>query len=155
MPPVKEILMPSENVYTRENKAAREHLKAFVSQLSDQDLTHPMPAGWTVSAVLAHLAFWDYRALTLVDKWQKDGVGPSPIDTELVNEVTRILCLAIPPREAAEMALKNAAAVDQAIDQLAPEMIAEIETNGKTVHLNRAAHRRLHIEEINQALGKK
>jgi hypothetical protein len=147
--------MPSENVYTRENKTERERLKVFISALSDQDLTRPMAAGWTVSAVLAHLAFWDYRALTLIDIWQKEGVGLSPIDTDLVNEVTRIFCLAIPPHAAAEMALANSAAVDRAIDQLDPEMIAEIETNGKTVHLNRAAHRRLHIEDINQALGKK
>jgi hypothetical protein len=112
-----------------------------------------MEAGWTVSAVLTHLAFWDNRALLLIEKWQKDGIGPSPMDTDLVNEATRIFLLAIPPRKAAEIALMSATAIDRAIEQLSPEMSTAIETIGKTVHLNRAEHRRLHLGEIEKALG--
>ena len=146
--------MTTNHPYSSENAAARAQLKAFIAGLTEADLSHAMDAGWTVAAVLGHLAFWDQRALTLLEKWQKNGIGPSPIDTDVVNEATRPLCLAIPARAAAEIALSSATAIDQAVDELSPEMIAEIETNGKTVLLNRGKHRHTHIAEIAQALGK-
>jgi len=145
--------MTSTPNYNQENAVERHHLFALINQLSDEQLSHPMEAGWTVSTVLTHLAFWDNRALLLIEKWQKDGIGPSPMDTDLVNEATRIFLLAIPPRKAAEIALMSATAIDRAIEQLSPEMSTAIETIGKTVHLNRAEHRRLHLGEIEKALG--
>ena len=145
--------MPADNPIFAENAAERAHLKRLTTRLSDADLLHPMPAGWTVGAVLVHLAFWDKRALVLIQKWQKEGVGPSLMDTDVVNEVTRTICLAVPPRAAVELALSCASAIDQAIEQLSPSMIADIETNGKTVRLNRATHRGEHLREIEQALG--
>jgi PAS domain-containing protein len=146
--------MTSEPAFISENTAEREHLAAFLNQLTEAELAHPMEAGWTVSAVLTHLAFWDYRALILIEKWKKHGIGPSPIDTDLVNEATRPLCLAVPPRAAVEMVLASAQMIDQAIAELSPEMVVAIDTNGKTVRLNRALHRRTHIEEIKKALGR-
>jgi PAS domain-containing protein len=73
---------------------------------------------------------------------------------DLVNEATRPLCLAVPPRAAVEMVLASAQMIDQAIAELSPEMVVAIDTNGKTVRLNRALHRRTHIEEIKKALGR-
>ncbi len=145
--------MPLDRSYISENAAEREQLKALVSRLSDRQLGQPLEAGWTVSAVLAHLAFWDRRALILIEKWKKEGVGPSPMDTDIVNETTRGLCLAIPPRAAADLALSAASAIDQAIEQLSPEMVKEIETVGTTVRLDRARHRRTHLDQIMAALG--
>jgi hypothetical protein len=146
-------MIPS-HPYSAENSAAREQLKAYITGLTEAELNHPMPAGWTVAAVLGHLAFWDIRALTLIAKWQKEGIGSSPIDTDIINEATRPLCLAIPPLAAVELVITAADAVDQAINALNLEMITEIETNGKTVLLNRSKHRRMHMAEIAQVLGK-
>ena len=53
-----------------DNGTEREHLRTLANRLSEADLNHPLEAGWTVSAVLAHLAFWDHRSLTLLEKWQ-------------------------------------------------------------------------------------
>ncbi len=145
--------MPLDQSYISENAAARERLAALVSKLSDQQLSHPLEAGWTVSAVLAHLAFWDRRALILIEKWKQEGVGPSATDIDVVNEATRGLCLAIPPRVAADLALSAAAAIDHAIEQLSPEMIKEMETIATTVRLDRARHRRTHLDQIVAALG--
>ncbi len=136
-----------------DNQTEREHLTRLVNQLSDEQLTHPMPAGWTVAAVLAHLAFWDQRALVLLEKWDREGIGPSPIDTDLVNEVMRTLCLAIPPRQAAQLAIDCAARVDHTIERLSPQMVANVEQRGGTVHLKRADHRRTHLGEIERLLG--
>ncbi len=143
------------NPYALNNNAEREHLASLVNRLTDDELRRPLEAGWTVAAVLAHLAFWDQRALTLLIKWKQDGIGPSPMDTDIVNEAMRLHCLAIPPRGAARLAIDCAVAIDREIEQLAPAMLADVEANGKTVRLDRAQHRRMHLEQIEQALGKK
>ncbi len=136
------------------NDNAREnaHLMHLVEGLSDEDLRLPLEAGWTVSAVLAHLAFWDQRAITLIGRWKMEGVGPSAMDTDVVNEATRPLCLTIPPRQAATLAMAIADEVDKIIAGLAPEMVEAIQTKGTTVKLRRADHRRSHLGEIEKAL---
>jgi hypothetical protein len=52
------------NAYTRENTAEREHLIALANRLTDEQLSRTVEAGWTVAGILAHLAFWDQRAVT-------------------------------------------------------------------------------------------
>ena len=145
--------MASDQSYISENAAEREHLKSLANRLTDEELARPLDAGWTVSAVLAHLAFWDQRALVLIKKWEKDGIGPSPTDTDVVNEATRLHCLAIPPRAAAELAISCAQNIDQVIERIGPDMAADIERIGKTVRLDRAHHRRDHLGQIEKALG--
>jgi hypothetical protein len=139
--------------FVEENTSSREDLATIVKHLTDENLNHPLEAGWTVAAVLAHLAFWDYRALVLIHKWKKEGIGPSPVDTDVVNEAARILCLAIPPRLAAELVIAQAFSIDEEIASLDPNLVSEIEALGQTVRLNRAGHRREHLGLIEQALG--
>jgi len=139
--------------YIDDNQVERGHLVRLANRLAESELMYPMPAGWTVGAVLAHLAFWDQRGLVLLEKWADEGIGPSPIDTDVVNEVTRILCLAIPPRAAAQLAIDCAARIDAAIKQLSPQFAADVLEKGKTVRLNRADHRRTHLGEIERVLG--
>ena len=138
-----------------DNARENNHLKKLVEGLSEDDLRTPMEAGWTVSAVLAHLAFWDQRAITLIEKWEQEGVSGSEIDVDVVNEVTRRLCLAIPPRKAVELAITIADELDQLIADLNPNMVDAILTKGTTVKLNRADHRRAHLGEIEKVLMEK
>jgi hypothetical protein len=112
-----------------------------------------MPGGWTVSGVLAHLAFWELRALTLLRKWQAEGITPSVVDIDVINESARRLCLTVEPRAAGELLLQSAAELDELIEQLDPDFITQVETDGKTVRLNRSLHRREHLAEIHQALN--
>jgi hypothetical protein len=136
----------------KDNASQDAHLRELVKRLSDGDLLLPLEAGWTVSSVLAHLAFWDQRAITLIGKWKREGVGDSPIDTDVVNEATRSLCLAIPPRKAAGLAVALADEVDRIIAGLTPEMVEAIQTKGTTVKLRRADHRRTHLGEIEKVI---
>ena len=140
--------------FVAKNNTERNNLVSFARKLSAVDLRTPMPAGWTVSAVLAHLAFWDLRALTLIQKWQNEAVAPSPVDSDVVNEATRRMFLAIEGQTTVELACSAAEAVDQAIAQLSPEMVQSIQTTATNVKLERAAHRRLHLAEMQAALAK-
>jgi hypothetical protein len=136
-----------------ENNAGHEALVRLAARLTDEELARPMESGWTIAALLAHLAFWDARAVLLIEKWQREGIGPSPADTDIVNDAARALCLAIPARAAADLAVKNSAEVNRSIETLSPEMIERIQEIGSAVHLIRYEHKRVHMEEIEQAVG--
>ncbi len=58
-----------DRTYVAENDAERERLRSLVTGSSDEELGRPMPAGWTVAAVLAHIGFWDAPAIFWLDKW--------------------------------------------------------------------------------------
>lgn len=136
------------------NRTETDRIKELADRLTDKQLLTPMPAGWTVSAVLAHLAFWDIRAIKLIDLWRQNGVEYSAIDTDVINEVTRELFTGLPPRIAAQIAIAQAVALDQLIAELAaePDFVEQIRTIGKNVILERYHHRRMHLGEIEQIL---
>ena len=146
--------MPTHEQLNAENSASLEELRAYGDACSNADLQHPLAAGWTPAAVLAHSAFWDLRACALLAKWQQEGIGPSTQDTDIINEATRVPFLAIPPQRALEIALSAGLAVNQAIATLSTAQVAEIREKGTTLHLNRAEHRRMHIEDIREQLGR-
>ena len=139
----------------KDNASENDHLKKLMKRLSDDALRTPLSAGWTVSAVFAHLAFWDQRAIILIEKWKKEGISPSPIDLDVINDASRRLCLAIEPRQAAELTIALADEIDRVIADLTPEMVEAISTKGTTVKLNRADHRRTHLVEIEKVLREK
>jgi hypothetical protein len=138
----------------RENQAGHEALLRLVGRLSDEELARPMGSGWTAAAALAHLAFWDSRAIVLIEKWKRDGIGPSPADTDVINDSVLALGRAIPPRAAADLAVRKSAEINRLVEGLPPEMAERIREIGPAVHLTRHEHKRIHIEEIEQALGK-
>ena len=146
--------MPTHDQLNAENSASLEELRAFGYICTEADLQHPLPAGWTPTAVLVHIAFWDLRATALLAKWQQEGIGDAPLDTDIINDATRLPFLAIPPHRALEVALSAALAANQAVAALSTTLIAEIQEKGTTLHLNRAEYRRMHIEDIREKLGR-
>jgi hypothetical protein len=144
--------------YVTENNEQRARLRALVERLSDSDLARPLDAGWTVGAVLAHLAFWDQRTLVLIERWEKEGPRTLPRsiddkDVDWVNDSAKALCLALPPRAAAHLALATAEAVDRRVEALSNELVAANAAAGKPLNLFRAEHRREHLDEIEHAFG--
>jgi DinB superfamily len=138
--------------YATENTHERQRLRTLVARLSDDDLTRPLPNGWTVAITLAHLAFWDRQRLALLRRWEREGVKPAPADADTINEGVCVRATALPPRTAAQLALDAAEAVDQALEQLSAEMVTQIEVGGQASILRRAVHRRGHLDRIEQAL---
>jgi hypothetical protein len=145
-----------DKAYVAENNAERARLKTLVERLSDEELSRPMAAGWTIAGVLAHLAFWDGRALALMDKWA-GGIAPSqadwePEDVNWVNDAGKPLCLALLPRTAAELAVQLAEKTDARVEALPDEMLAQIVAIGQPFNLSRASHRKEHLDEIESYL---
>ncbi|MGH7323953.1 MAG: DinB family protein [Candidatus Rokuibacteriota bacterium] len=147
--------MAVDRSYVAENTAQRERLRALVDRLKDEDLRRPLNAGWTVAGVLGHLAFWDERTVVLLERWERDGAAPRPLnseDTDWINDSAKALCLALPPRAAAQLALSVAEAADRKVASLSDDRLAANATAGRPINVLRAEHRREHLDEIERAL---
>jgi hypothetical protein len=138
----------------RENQAGHEALASLVERLTDEDLARPLGSGRNIAAALLHLAFWDARAVVLIEKWQREGVGSSPVDVDVINDSVLAVCGAVPPRAAAGLAVEKSAEINRLLESLPPKMIEQIREKGPAVHLARHEHKRIHIQEIEKALGK-
>lgn len=146
--------MPADRSHNAENDKQRARLEAFVARLSDTDLQRPAPGDWTVAGVLAHLAFWDQRAFLLLDQWETTGKAPAqePGSVDWINDAAKPMFLAMPPRRAAELALSIARATDAKVAGLRDDIIDKNKAAGTPVSLDRAAHRREHLDELEHAL---
>jgi hypothetical protein len=149
--------MPVDRSYAAENTSQRQRLRALVDRLGDEDLRRPLPAGWTIAGVLAHLAFWDQRVLVLLDRWERGGAGAEPrridhADVDWINDSAKALCLALPPHIAARLAVTVAEAVDGRLAALSEDRLAANAAAGSPINVLRAQHRREHLDEIERAL---
>jgi hypothetical protein len=147
--------MSVDRGFVEDNARERARLHALVGRLSDADLARPLSAEWTVAGVLGHLAFWDQRILVLLDAWERRGVVPPPhheADTDWINDAGKPFLLALPPRQAADLAVAIAGAVDRRIETLSDELVTGNAAAGHPLNFRRAEHRRQHLDEIESAL---
>src|SRR5215216_4207459 len=83
------------------NRRSLEELRAYLGQLSDDQLQQPLEDGWTVSASLCHVAFWDRRAAQFIYRLEKDENFRSPTENvHVINDALLHQWRRIPAREA-------------------------------------------------------
>ena len=144
--------------YSQQNAESYQRLKSLSQRLTDTDLALSTDYGWTVSALLAHLAFWDQRVLVILRRWQAEGLDPSPIDAMAVNDSLKVICHALEPRTAVDLCLVSAEAVDAELETLSPEFVKQIEEHAQATdtqfRMNRALHRSGHLDDIEALLPK-
>jgi hypothetical protein len=143
--------------YAEQNAESRRRLEALVSRLTDTDLALATHYGWTVAALLAHLAFWDHRMSVILKRWQEHGLDSSPIDSAAVNDALKEICHALEPRTAANLALIAAEKVDSEFETLSEEFVKQIEEHAATTstqyRMNRSLHRNDHLNDIEALVG--
>lgn len=147
--------MSVDRAYVSHNNSERARLRALVARLSDADLARPLSAGWTIASVLGHLAFWDQRVLVLLEAWEQNGTPPptsSEEDVDWINDAGKPFLLALPPRQAADLALAIADTVDRRVETLPDALVARNASAAAPLNFNRATHRRQHLDEIESAL---
>ena len=145
--------MTTDPTFRADNARERERLKSLVARLSDADLQRSVGHGWTVATTLVHLAFWDLRAVTLIDRYEREGVRPSPVDIDVVNDTVRALGAAMPPRAAARLAIEAAEAADRRVEALPDRTIEAVGAAGNPFNPSRHVHRAEHLDEIERALS--
>ena len=135
-----------------DNEAGLARLKTLVARLTPADLSVAMPAGWTVAAVLGHLAFWDLRAAEIVRRSAAEGVGSWPMEPHLANEAMRPLLLALPPAEAARLAVSSAEKAAAAVAAASDELLAALGALGEGFWPRRCRHWHKHLDDVERAL---
>ncbi len=140
--------------FIQDNEASRRRLESLVRQLTPEDLARANVDGWTVSALLAHMAFHDRRHLVLIQRWKAKGVDFSPMDPDALNDAMQPLLAALAPAAAVQLCLGAAEAVDAEVETLTDEFLGEIQASGSWFRPNRSLHRNAHLNEIEQLLGR-
>jgi uncharacterized damage-inducible protein DinB len=143
--------MTIEEPFAELNRAATQRIRALAARLTDAELQRPVGKQWTIAATLAHLAFWDRRALMILDKTESAGkLVTFEIDI-VVNDVALPLWAAIPPREAARLAIESAEALDKRLENFPPALLEAVYSQYKR-GVVRALHRNEHLDEAEAAL---
>lgn len=149
--------MTVDRSYIAENEAQLGRLRDLLDRLSDEQLARPIEAGWTVAAVLAHMAFWDYRIVAELDRWGPDGRGAPPTYEEVavdwINDAAKPIFLAMPPRVAAQTALDAGEAADRAVAEMSDELLARNDETGLIINPVRAEHRAEHLDDLERAFS--
>ena len=147
--------MSEDRSYVEENTRERERLRALVERLGEGDLLVPVNEYWTVAGVLGHIAFWDARILALADKLERgepfSSSDTEPEDVDWINDASRPLIHAIPPREVAGLALVIAEQTDARVAGLPVDRLRPRDPDSP-IYALRASHRGEHLDDVDAAL---
>ncbi len=139
--------------YNERNRTQTQRLKGLCS-MTDEDLLRPVGEHWTVGIALAHIQYWDGRAVGAIEAWRRHGL-PLSLWTDgegVINDVRLPVWREVPPREALEQAIRTAEALDRIAEDLSPEEAEAVATQRYRV-LDRSMHRSEHLDEIEAALS--
>ena len=146
--------MADDRLFIGENTRQRERLRALVERLDDEALSAPVNEFWTVAGVLGHIAYWDIRVLVLAEKIARGepwAAGDAEPDGDWLNDSTRPLIHAIPPRDAAQFTLRIAEETDALVATLPLDRMWPDDPDSP-ISAARSEHRGEHLDEIEAAL---
>ena len=138
--------------YIESNRASTRRIHDLVARLSEDAMQHRVGEHWTVAIALAHLAFWDRRVMYVLDMSERDGKVFVPNIDVFVNDLSLPLWAAIPPRDAARIAIETAETLDKRLETYSPALLEEIYTYNKR-WVDRGLHRNEHLDEVDAALA--
>jgi hypothetical protein len=145
--------MPLDPSYKDLNRASKERIRALAERLTDEEMQTKVGEHWTVGIVFAHLAWWDRRIMYVLDMTEKDGKLFIPEIDIFVNDLSLPLWAAVPPREAARIAIETSETLDKRLEEYSPALLEEIYNYNKRWVI-RALHRNEHLDEADAALKK-
>jgi hypothetical protein len=143
--------MTMDRSFIELNRASTGRIRALAARLTDEEMQTKVGEHWTVGIVFAHLAWWDRRVMYVLDMTEKDGRLFIPEIDIFVNDLSLPLWAAIPPREAARIAIETSETLDKRLEDYSPELLEEI-YNYNTRWVIRALHRGEHLDEADAAL---
>jgi len=143
--------MSLDPTFSERNRASTIRIRDLVTRLSEADMQQRVGEHWTVSIALVHLAFWDRRVMSVLDRTEHDGKLFIPDMGVVVNDISLPLWAAIPSRDAAQLAVETAETLDQRLETYSPALLEEIYTYNQRWVL-RDLHRNEHLNEVDAAL---
>jgi hypothetical protein len=143
--------MPLDRSFVERNRASTNRIRTLAAGLTDQQMQQPVGEHWTVAIALAHLAFWDRRVMYVLDMTERDGTLFIPEIDIFVNDLSLPLWAAIPPREAARIAIETSEELDRRLESFPPALLEQIHAYNER-WVVRALHRGEHLDEVDAAL---
>ena len=135
------------------NRASTNRIRALAASLTDEEMLLPVGEHWTVGIALAHLAWWDRRVMDVLDMTERNGKLFIPEIDIVVNDLSLPLWAAVPPREAARIAIESAETLDRRLESYPPALLEAIYAYNKR-WVARALHRGEHLDEVDAALSR-
>ncbi|HEX4607114.1 MAG TPA: hypothetical protein VH092_02830 [Urbifossiella sp.] len=145
--------MPVSAEIAASNRTQTDRLRGLVGRLTPEAAAVRLPHGWTVAVALAHLAFWDRQRLGLMRRWAAGDWCHGGYDGELFNEVLLPFLEAVPPAEAAALAVRAAEEVDAFLLAVPDEVVAAALARPDRPNLDRGSHREYHLDRVESALA--
>ncbi len=143
--------MTVDRSFVELNRKATERMRKLASRLSDQDMKTPVGPDWTVAIVFAHLAFTERRARYVLDATEREGKFVNPDYDIFVNDIALPFMASMPPREAANLAIATAEAMDKRLEAY-PAHLLELVHEGYPRFIFRERHRNEHLDGAEAAL---
>jgi DinB superfamily len=141
------------NSFSEPNRATFEELRAYAESLTDEQLRQAIDEDWTVSATLAHVAFWDRRAALAVEGINRDPNSfPPRSDVDLINATAFPQWRRLEPQDAIADMIEAGEFLNRTVDALDEETAQRIQESGAVV-IRRARHRLEHLEQLKQHLA--
>lgn len=144
--------MPIDRSFIEKNRAATERIRAF-AQRSEEELRHPVGEHWTVAITLAHIAFWEYRTLNILEQTELAGQLVAPEIDVVVNDLSLPLWAILPPKQTAQLAVELAEKLDQRLANFPTDLLEQVHDRNER-WVVRALHRNEHLDEAESALQK-
>jgi hypothetical protein len=135
------------------NDAQRARLLDLLDRITSADLEQRLPNGNSVADILIHLAFWDHYTCEVLRMWQREGFSSSITHFEALNSAVLMLASAIPSAAAVGFVREAAESVDREAAGIPRDLAGTIIENRKLRSLERAQHRREHLDQIAGLLG--
>lgn len=145
--------MPIDPAIVSDNTAQLQRLEAMAKR--HIDLNRNLGGGWTVAVAFAHMAFWDRMAEQRLHYWQQHGKPPTEADDDMLNTALLEEWRSIPPQQAVTLAVSAARAANAVVETVGATVAGAIVAHGNAewLLLNRARHRREHLDQIERAIG--
>ena len=143
--------MALDQSFAERNRTATERIRSIAGGLTDEEMLHPVGEHWTVAIALAHIAWWDRRVMYVLDMTEQQGSLFIPEIDIFINDISLPLWAAIPPREAARIAIEEAEILDGRLEAYSRNLLEEI-YNYNPRWVIRALHRNEHLDEVDAAL---
>ena len=135
----------------RSNRESTHRMQQLILGLSEEQLSRPIDNGWSIAQTLAHLAFWDQRAIHVIETARKDNIVHVPQFDDQLNDILAPILAVIPPAAAARMALKIADTLDGLLEDCPPQLIDQlVAVNSRLVE--RSLHRNDHLSQMESVL---
>jgi hypothetical protein len=139
------------NPIFQSNRTSTDRIQQIVQGHSGEDLSRLTGNDWTIAVTLAHLAFWDQRVIHVLESAQKNGRLDVPYFDDQLNDILTPLLAAIPPADAAALAIRTARKLDGLLEACPADLLEQLMAiNNRLVE--RSLHRNTHLDEIELVL---